>query len=143
MTEYSIPAKLTFVAIMIFTSPIWFPLCIIYGIIIGPIGYWVLFIQGFSDGYLFNKIDYEKYLQQKASGEWKDGYLNYSTGLFVKNILPDSPRMYIVKVCCLILGSAVIFVPLGIITGPISAVQFFWRRLFLSFFPDEILKIGV
>lgn len=132
-------AKLLFVFVMLLFSPIWLPLMVVYGIIIGPVGYAILFYQRFYEEYLYEKRRYKHYLILKKVGRWEDEIRDPDTGERKKNIPPSSPRRAAFDVAILTaLMFAVMFL-FGIVAGPVKAIIFFCRRMYFYAFPDEIL----
>lgn len=133
--------KTLFYLLMIITLPVWFPLCIIYGIIVGPIGYFILMRQNAYDIHQQNKYEYEDYLKKKQAGKWPQRQViqNPQGGSTVINEPPQQPKP-LNSLPVHILSSFIIAIPLGVLIGPVNAVRIFWRRMLFRFFPDEILK---
>ena len=132
-------AKLLFVLVMVIFSPIWLPLMVVYGMIIGPIGYAILFYQKFYEDYLLEKKLYKHYLVLKKVGRWEAEIKDPYTGSREKNIPPSSPRKAAFDVAILTALMFVVMFLFGVIAGPIKAIILFCRRMYFYAFPDEIL----
>ncbi|MFA5097842.1 MAG: hypothetical protein WC490_04370 [Candidatus Margulisiibacteriota bacterium] len=132
-------AKLLFVLVMLLFAPIWLPLMVVYGMIIGPIGYAILFYQKFYEDYLLEKKLYKHYLVLKKVGRWEDERRDPYTGSREKNVPPSSPRKAAFDVAILTALMFVVMFLFGVIAGPIKAIILFCRRMYFMAFPDEIL----
>ncbi|MFA5097043.1 MAG: hypothetical protein WC490_00230 [Candidatus Margulisiibacteriota bacterium] len=132
-------SKALFVIVMILFVPIWLPLMVVYGMIIGPIGYAILFYQKFYEDYLLEKKLYKHYLVLKKVGRWEEETRDPDTGERKKNTPPSSPRRAAFDVAILTALMFVVMFLFGIIAGPIKAIILFCRRMYFYAFPDEIL----
>lgn len=132
-------ARPLFVIVMIIFAPIWLPLMVVYGAIIGPIGYAILFYQKFYEDYLQEKRRYRQYLVLKKVGRWKNEYKDPDTGEMKKNTPPPSPKRAALDVAIYTAIMAVVMFLVGIIAGPVRAIIIFCRRMYFYAFPDEVL----
>ena len=135
-------AKFWFYLLMIITAPIWALLCIIYGLIIGPIGFQFFLFQYHRDAYLRNLPKYNKYLEEVKTGTYKpiEDKFNPVYGTWTYEPPPPSPLKMIFILLFFNIGMIPLSIIWGIIVGPISAMELFWRRIYFKFFPKEILK---
>ncbi|MEK7376365.1 MAG: hypothetical protein AABZ57_04265 [Candidatus Margulisiibacteriota bacterium] len=132
-------SKILFVVVMLIFLPIWLSLMVVYGMIIGPIGYAILFYQKFYEDYLLEKKLYKRYLVLKKVGRWEDERKDPDTGERKKNVPPASPRKAAFDVAVLTALMFVVMFLFGVIAGPIKAIILFCRRMYFIAFPDEIL----
>ena len=133
-------AKILFTYAMILFAPIWLPIMVVFGMILGPIGYAVLFYQRFYAYYLFEKKEYKRYLVLKKVGRWEKESRDPDTGRMEDNIPPESPKK---AAFMLAVMTGVMFVGMflfGVVAGPVRAIMIFWRRMYYFAFPNEILK---
>ncbi|MFA5105187.1 MAG: hypothetical protein WC527_08440 [Candidatus Margulisiibacteriota bacterium] len=131
-------SKIFFVIVMMIFLPIWLPIMVIYGMIIGPIGYAILYYQRFYEDYLYEKKRYKHYQILKKVGRWEDEYRDSDTGERKKNVPPSSPRKAAFDAAILTAIMFVVMFLFGIIAGPAKAVILFCRRMYFIAFPDEI-----
>lgn len=125
---------------MLVLSPIWLPIMVVFGVILGPIGYAILYYQNFYADYLYEKNQYKRYLILKKVGRWKDESRDPDTGIMTKNIPPASPKKAALDVAIMTTIMFIVMFLFGIIAGPVRAIIIFWRRMYYFTFPDEILK---
>ena len=128
MKEKSKMAKLLFYILMTVTFPVWFPLCLVYGIIIGPVGYMVFFFQNLHDNYYYEQLKYEEYLKEskEISGSNEERLPS-----------PSSPSQFILS--SILFSPVIIFISLilGIMFGWIKAVESFCKKSYRKFFPID------
>ncbi|OGC09944.1 hypothetical protein A3J90_02665 [candidate division WOR-1 bacterium RIFOXYC2_FULL_37_10] len=123
MKKKKIFKKILFALIMTATSPLWLLLCMLYGIIIGPVGYAVFFFQNLHENFIVQQFKYEDYLKRKETG----------------NIDPlepslSSPSSFAVTSFLFSPVIIVISLILGIMFGWIKAIDIFYKRTYRKFF---------
>lgn len=130
-------AKFIYYFLMTLTAPIYIPLCILYGLIIGPIGHQFFLFQYHRDAYLRNIPKYRAY----KTGAWKPAQekFNRVDGTWTYESPPPSPLQFIFILIFFEVGMLPLSIFWGVISGPISAIFTFQRRIYLKFFPKEVL----
>ncbi|OGC08695.1 hypothetical protein A2230_05750 [candidate division WOR-1 bacterium RIFOXYA2_FULL_36_21] len=122
--------KILFGIIVTITSPVWIPLCMLYGAIVGPIGYAVFFFQNLNENYICQELRYQEYLKRRDAGDIDPLEPKLSSpSSFVFTSILFSPVILLISLV------------LGIMFGWIKAIDVFYKRLYRRFFPIDWARI--